>query len=216
MNIAAVTGVAPHEQGLAGGLINTSFQFGGALVLAVVTAVNNANTGVGSSGQALLDGFHPAIAVSLVAALCGVLAMTLPGLRRAAAVERRRGDGARARAPARRRLERTGMGRAHGARPVHPANDGATMLVLMLFLTPLALTLAFLGRLVRALADRQSPVAQARGGGEPWPCQTSAWPTITRSPSKVEVGDPYSSYPSARASLTRRQKASSSVPVSSR
>jgi hypothetical protein len=83
VNIAAVTGVAPHEQGLAGGLINTSFQFGGALVLAVVTAVNNANTGVGGSGQALLDGFHPAIAVSLAAALLGVLAMAIPGRRRA-------------------------------------------------------------------------------------------------------------------------------------
>ena len=88
VNIAAVTGVAAHEQGLAGGLINTSFQFGGALVLAVVTAVNNANTGAGGSGQALLDGFHPAIAVSLVAALCGVLAMTIPGRRRAVAVAR--------------------------------------------------------------------------------------------------------------------------------
>jgi EmrB/QacA subfamily drug resistance transporter len=83
VNIAAVTGVAGHEQGLAGGLINTSFQFGGALVLAVVTAVNNANTGVGGSGQALLDGFHPAIAVSLAAALLGVLAMAIPGRRRA-------------------------------------------------------------------------------------------------------------------------------------
>jgi Na+/melibiose symporter-like transporter len=88
VNIAAVTGVAAHEQGLAGGLINTSFQFGGALVLAVVTAVNNANTGAGGSGQALLDGFHPAIAVSLVAALLGVLAMTIPGRRRALATAR--------------------------------------------------------------------------------------------------------------------------------
>ena len=88
VNIAAVTGVAAHEQGLAGGLINTSFQFGGALVLAVVTAVNNANTGVGDSSQALLDGFHPAIAVSLVAALLGVLAMTIPGRRRAFAAAR--------------------------------------------------------------------------------------------------------------------------------
>jgi EmrB/QacA subfamily drug resistance transporter len=83
VNIAATTGVPAHEQGLAGGLINTSFQFGGALVLAVVTAVNNANTGVGDSGQALLDGFHPAIVVSLIAALAGVLAMTIPGRRRA-------------------------------------------------------------------------------------------------------------------------------------
>src|SRR5205823_10135595 len=66
LNIAATTGVAPHEQGLAGGLLNTSFQFGGALVLAVVTAVNNANRGIGGSGQALLDGFHPALAVSVI------------------------------------------------------------------------------------------------------------------------------------------------------
>ena len=40
-------GVAPEEQGLAGGLLNTSFQFGGALVLAIVTAVNNAYAGSG-------------------------------------------------------------------------------------------------------------------------------------------------------------------------
>ena len=88
VNIAAVTGVAPHEQGLAGGLINTSFQFGGALVLAVVTAVNNANTGVGDSPEALLEGFHPAIAVSLIAALLGVLAMTIPVRRRSLATAR--------------------------------------------------------------------------------------------------------------------------------
>ena len=36
LNIAATNGIAPEEQGLAGGLLNTSFQFGGALVLAVV------------------------------------------------------------------------------------------------------------------------------------------------------------------------------------
>ena len=42
LNVAATNGVAPEEQGLAGGLVNTSFQFGGALVLAVVTAVNDA------------------------------------------------------------------------------------------------------------------------------------------------------------------------------
>jgi EmrB/QacA subfamily drug resistance transporter len=77
LNVAATNGVAPEEQGLAGGLVNTSFQFGGALVLAVVTAVNNANTGNGGSPQALLDGFHPAIAVSLAVALLGVAAMTL-------------------------------------------------------------------------------------------------------------------------------------------
>jgi MFS family permease len=70
LNVAATTGVAPAEQGLAGGLLNTSFQFGGALVLAIVTAVNNANTG-GQTPRGLLDGFHPALLVSVVAALAG-------------------------------------------------------------------------------------------------------------------------------------------------
>ena len=39
---------SPEEQGLAGGLLNTSFQFGGALALAIVTAVINANVGAGA------------------------------------------------------------------------------------------------------------------------------------------------------------------------
>jgi MFS family permease len=83
LNIAATNGIAPEEQGLAGGLLNTSFQFGGALVLAVVTAVNNANTGSDGSPQALLDGFHPAIAVSLIAAVLGVAAVALRARTRA-------------------------------------------------------------------------------------------------------------------------------------
>jgi hypothetical protein len=77
LNIAATNGVAPEEQGLAGGLVNTSFQFGGALVLAVATAVNEANAGPGGSPQALLDGFHAAIIVSVIAAALGVAAMTI-------------------------------------------------------------------------------------------------------------------------------------------
>jgi hypothetical protein len=83
LNVAATMGVAPAEQGLAGGLLNTSFQFGGALVLGVVTAVNNANTG-GSTPQGLLDGFHPALLVSLLAALVGATAVGLRLPRRAA------------------------------------------------------------------------------------------------------------------------------------
>jgi EmrB/QacA subfamily drug resistance transporter len=82
LNVAATAGVAPAEQGLAAGLLNTSFQFGGALVLAVVTAVNNATVGVGSSAQALLDGFHPALAVSVIASVVGFAAMTVPFRRR--------------------------------------------------------------------------------------------------------------------------------------
>ena len=75
LNVAATTGVAPEEQGLAGGLLNTSFQFGGALTLAIVTAVINANIGPGGSPQAVLDGFHAALYVSVAAALLGLTAM---------------------------------------------------------------------------------------------------------------------------------------------
>jgi EmrB/QacA subfamily drug resistance transporter len=74
LNLAATSGVAPTEQGLAGGLLNTSFQFGGALVLAVVTAVNNANRGPGGTPVALLDGFHAAIYVSVIVGTLGALA----------------------------------------------------------------------------------------------------------------------------------------------
>jgi MFS family permease len=82
LNVAGTNGVAPAEQGLAGGLLNTSFQFGGALVLAVVTAVINANTD-GTSPQGLLDGFHPALFVSVFAALAGAAAVGLRIPRRA-------------------------------------------------------------------------------------------------------------------------------------
>jgi len=75
LNIAATSGVAPQEQGLAGGLLNTSFQIGGALVLAVVTAVSNANTGADGSPQSILDGFHAALFVPAAIALLGALAM---------------------------------------------------------------------------------------------------------------------------------------------
>jgi Na+/melibiose symporter-like transporter len=39
LNAQATAGVANHEQGLASGLLNTSLQIGGAIVLAVVTAI---------------------------------------------------------------------------------------------------------------------------------------------------------------------------------
>jgi EmrB/QacA subfamily drug resistance transporter len=87
LNIAATNGIQPEEQGLAGGLVNTSFQFGGALVLAIVTAVNDANAGAGGSPQAILDGFHAAIWVSLAVAVLGVMAMALGRARPVPAVE---------------------------------------------------------------------------------------------------------------------------------
>ena len=75
LTIAASSGVEAHEQGLAGGLLNTSFQFGGALVLAVTTAVINANTGASGTPQAILGGFHPGLFVPLGASLLGIAAV---------------------------------------------------------------------------------------------------------------------------------------------
>jgi MFS family permease len=76
LNVAGTSGVASEEQGLAGGLLNTSFQFGGALVLAIVTAVINANVGSGGTPQATLDGFHAGLYVSVFAAVLGIVAMS--------------------------------------------------------------------------------------------------------------------------------------------
>jgi EmrB/QacA subfamily drug resistance transporter len=82
LNIAATNGVAAPEQGLASALVNTSFQFGGALVLAVATAVNNANVVADGSAQGLLDGFQAAVVVSVIAAGIGVVVTALPTRRR--------------------------------------------------------------------------------------------------------------------------------------
>ncbi|MHB1138739.1 MAG: hypothetical protein ACYC2O_07260 [Microthrixaceae bacterium] len=52
--------MAPDEQGLAGGMVIASFQFGGALDLAVTTAVNEV-AGSEATSQGLLDGYHAAL-----------------------------------------------------------------------------------------------------------------------------------------------------------
>ncbi|MFE2494103.1 MFS transporter [Streptomyces scopuliridis] len=72
LTIAATDGIEEREQGLAGGLLYTSFQFGAALGLSAVTAVNVAATD-GDSPAALLDGYHAALAVPLAAALLAAL-----------------------------------------------------------------------------------------------------------------------------------------------
>jgi MFS family permease len=71
LNIAATNGIAPEEQGLAGGLVNTSFQVGGALFLAVTAAVISANVGSDGTPQAALNGFHAALYVPVIAGILG-------------------------------------------------------------------------------------------------------------------------------------------------
>ena len=74
INVIATNGVAAEEQGLAGGLVNTAFQIGPALILAIVTAVYNANVGADGSAATQLDGLHAAIWVPLAGAVIGLLA----------------------------------------------------------------------------------------------------------------------------------------------
>ena len=76
-NMQATAGIADHEQGRASGLVNTSLQVGGAIGLAISTAVISANSGGATQGAALMDGFQPAIAVVTgIAAIGLVVALT--------------------------------------------------------------------------------------------------------------------------------------------
>ena len=61
--MAATAGVADHEQGLASGLVNTSFQLGGAVGLAIVTAVITGGPSGAQDASSLLDDFRPGLAV---------------------------------------------------------------------------------------------------------------------------------------------------------
>jgi MFS family permease len=88
LSLAATAGVPDAEQGLAASLFQTSFQVGGAVVLAIVTAVvdaGGANRVI--SAQATLSAYRPALAVITgVSAIGAVAALTalLPARRRPA------------------------------------------------------------------------------------------------------------------------------------
>lgn len=74
LTIAATDGIEEDEQGLAGGLLYTAFQFGAALGLSAVTAVL-----AGAAGSEL-DGFRTALLVPLAGVLLGAVVTTF-GLR---------------------------------------------------------------------------------------------------------------------------------------
>jgi MFS family permease len=75
LTIVATEGIEEEEQGVAGGLLYTSFQFGAALGLSTATTVITAATN-GTSDAAVLDGHRAALFVPLVAAaLAAVISM---------------------------------------------------------------------------------------------------------------------------------------------
>jgi len=82
LTVAATAGVPDAEQGLAASLFQTSFQVGGAVVLAVVTAVVDAS-GAGHlvSPAATLTAYRPALILITAVAAVGAL-VALSGLRR--------------------------------------------------------------------------------------------------------------------------------------
>jgi len=80
LNVQATAGVADHEQGLASGLLQASFQLGGAIVLAIVTAVIDAHGASRLTGGDTLAAYRPALDVITGVAVLGVL-IALTGLR---------------------------------------------------------------------------------------------------------------------------------------
>jgi predicted MFS family arabinose efflux permease len=77
--IAALTDVADRESGLAAGLVDSSFNVGGALGLAILSTVAVARTDAVAGGasprvQAMTEGFQAAFLVAVGFALLGLLA----------------------------------------------------------------------------------------------------------------------------------------------
>ncbi|MBC9727655.1 MFS transporter [Streptomyces sp. TRM68367] len=81
LNIQATNGVEDREQGMVSGLLNTSVQVGGAIFLAVVTAVVTAHAPENATPQAVLDSYRPGLVVVTGIAVAGLL-ITVTGLRR--------------------------------------------------------------------------------------------------------------------------------------
>ncbi|MFI7063920.1 MFS transporter [Kribbella sp. NPDC050124] len=80
LNIQAVSGVPDHEQGLASGLFNTASQVGGAVVLAIVTAVISSQSVGVTTPAGMLSAYKPGLAVVTGISALGLL-IALTGLR---------------------------------------------------------------------------------------------------------------------------------------
>ena len=74
VTIAAVAGVRDRDQGLASGMINTSQQVGGALGLAVLSAISTSVIGSSHARATLTSGFHSAFLAGAAVASLGFVA----------------------------------------------------------------------------------------------------------------------------------------------
>jgi MFS family permease len=79
LNIQATAGVENHEQGLASGLLSTAGQVGGALVLAIVSAVIDSQARGITSPAGMMSAYRPGLYVIAGVAVLGLL-VSLPGL----------------------------------------------------------------------------------------------------------------------------------------
>ena len=77
LNIQALSGVRDDEQGLASGLVGSSFQIGGAIVLAITTAVMLAHTPAHATAAQTVHGFTTGVYVT--AATAGLLVLLALG-----------------------------------------------------------------------------------------------------------------------------------------
>jgi MFS family permease len=77
LNVQATAAVADAEQGLAAGLFNTAFQIGGAVFVAVVSAVISSHTAVSGGGEArgILDSMRPVLAILIPVAMAGTIVL---------------------------------------------------------------------------------------------------------------------------------------------
>jgi MFS family permease len=73
LNIAGTSGVGDHEQGLASGLVQTSFQVGGAIGLAVVSAIITGQAGGSTDPGVVLDAYRTALVVVTGVAIAGLV-----------------------------------------------------------------------------------------------------------------------------------------------
>ncbi len=80
LNMQATNGVDDNEQGLASGLFNTSSQVGGAIVLAITTAVIGSQSHGVTSPSGVLAAYKPALVVITGITVLGLL-LGLLGLR---------------------------------------------------------------------------------------------------------------------------------------